>query len=347
MSDFLANRGMDCLSHHNKETTQFINFVKRTAEKLGYDPNAIAAKAKGLSCVDLSDYNMSTEIMPNDILQELRTRYCHNQQHSNCNDTDNAIVYIHGNLTARLIRSEQIAEQLTTPQRLYQYLFWTMKMNKIARTMIEMKTKDGHNVLIIDVELHDQRGQNLYALCIPNNERRPSQGRDVQVHPWKLSGLFIASDVVEKTACSQLPRGVRAVSSQFGSYRRMKNNVNESNGIRGMKQQILSMDEQEHKAQCGNLKSFAVQSKTSDSTKKVLSVGVSELYEAVHSALRNDNIDLIPILSRVLKKAACGKREENFRSVFMIQCSLNTVLHTKWVFLRIRCTFLRFVVCKN
>lgn len=197
MSDYSATRGLDSLSHRSNRTNTFINFVKRTAEKLGYNADAIAARAKGLSSVDFCDYIMSTKIMPNDILKELRIRYdirskgpfryCHNQQHSNYNDTNSAMVYIPSKLTIKLVANGFIAERFVKMERmertevnhkdllerqtrkLYQYLNWTMRINNKAQTMVLLEGGNAYKVLLINTELHDQRGNALYALCIDND----------------------------------------------------------------------------------------------------------------------------------------------------------------------------------
>ena len=79
------------------------------------------------------------------------------------------MVFIANQVTQQLIESQFIMEQFPTAQRLYQYLHWTMRMSKVAHTVSKFVGQNGGEVLVIDVELHDQSGQRLYALCTPND----------------------------------------------------------------------------------------------------------------------------------------------------------------------------------
>ena len=46
---------------------------------------------------------------------------------------------------------------------------WTIRISKVAEAVVVLKGRSGGKVLLIDTELHDHRGQELYALCIPND----------------------------------------------------------------------------------------------------------------------------------------------------------------------------------
>ena len=91
------------------------------------------------------------------------------------------MVFIDNKLTERLVASRVIAEQISTPRRLYQYLNWTMRLNKMAQSTLTMEGRNGYRVLLIDVELHDRYGRGLYALCILNDKDAPK---------WQLAALM-------------------------------------------------------------------------------------------------------------------------------------------------------------
>ena len=46
---------------------------------------------------------------------------------------------------------------------------WTIRISKVTEAVVVLKGRSGGKVLLIDTELHDHRGQELYALCIPND----------------------------------------------------------------------------------------------------------------------------------------------------------------------------------
>ena len=209
-------------------------------------------------------------------------------------------VFMNHKVTARLVRSQIILEKIPTAQRLFQYLNWTMRINKMATTTTVLEGRDGAKVLLFDVELHGPRGQRLYALCTPNDVISPN------AQPWQLADLWTASQITKMLGIrtEDLPRGVRTVSSQFEQYRTMNGN----DDLKRLKRDILALDERQsvmryHGLKCirtGNAKREKVKSSKSGQPKeRVLTVKLSTFYEKVHCALMDETIDLVPIVSIV------------------------------------------------
>lgn len=193
-------------------------------------------------------------------------------------------VFIASEVTSRLIHSQVILEKMPSPmtRRLYQYLNWTMRMNKFAQTAAVMEGQNGRRLLLIDVELHDQRGEELYALCSPNDKK-------VQFEEWQLVSLLTAQKLIDLLGidAQSLPRGVRAASTQFEQYHKMKGN------LKCLKTQILENEDR------GRLiRKWSRRSGNGHNTKTVT---VSSFYDAVCRSLEDENVDLVPIVSRKMK----------------------------------------------
>ena len=155
-----------------------------------------------------------------------------------------------------------------------------------------MEGRNGRKVLLFDVELYDPRGQRLYALCTPNISPKPN------AQPWCL-GALLTADMITKwidIEYQMLPRGVRAVSSHFEQYRKMKGN------LKSIKREILENDANQNGNRYGHLRCIRPKH-SKDSAVKVLNVRFSVFYEIVQSALKDENVDLIPIVSIVSKKS--------------------------------------------
>ena len=189
-------------------------------------------------------------------------------------------------------------------------------MSKVAQTITIMEGRNKRKVLLIDIELHDQRGQRLYALCTPNDVTSPN------AQPWQLAHLLNANALTNLLGidAQSLPRGLRAVSSQFGPYRNIKSNHDVHNGnLKAIKQQIVSIDERKNMMRYFRLKCIRTGNKQEE--ERELIVTVSALCRCVHSALRDDNVHLIPIVSIVSRKIKeCDENMEDFRFVF---CSIS------------------------
>ena len=200
-------------------------------------------------------------------------------------------VFIPTKLTSHLISNNLIREQFQSTKRLFQFLNWTMRINKSTQNMAILKGQNGRKVLLFDVELHDPRGQSLYALCIPNITESPN------AQPWRLVGLLTA-DLITKwmdIEYQMLPRGVRAASPHFVEYRKMKGN------LKGIKMHILEIDAKQNGTRYCHLR--CIRPKHSKvPAERVLRVRFSVFYEIVQSALKDENVNLVPIVSIVSKK---------------------------------------------
>merc|ERR1719283_437025 len=134
-------------------------------------------------------------------------------------------IFISKRLTEATQKRKDILETMETVQRLYQYLNWTMRISKVAETMnmFVPHRHMGYNrlmkVLLVNTELHDIRGQEIYAVCIPNDVRGAAK-----VQPWQMAALLPQQDVMTMLDVDihTLPRGVRASSMQFRELRCIK-----------------------------------------------------------------------------------------------------------------------------
>lgn len=79
------------------------------------------------------------------------------------------MVFIPNKLTEVLLEMGVIWEQFQKPQRLYQYLNWTIRISNQSRQIVPLNGKNWFTIQLINTELHDQNGNHLYALCIPND----------------------------------------------------------------------------------------------------------------------------------------------------------------------------------
>jgi len=220
---------------------------------------------------------------------------------------DQPLVFITHKLTSRLIDDDQILEPIPCPRRLYQYLNWTIKINKMAGTDLVLESGKGRRVMVIDVELHNPRRQRLYALSVANNNFvRRTKVLSFRSEPWNLLSLLTASELTHLLDINAqcLPRGVRAGSVQFQQYRSIWSTEGD---LKGVKAQILRMDEGGNMVPYSRLKCIrAGNGKMSrkQSEERVLELELTPFYDAVQSALKNKNVDLVPIVSRTSKRAA-------------------------------------------
>lgn len=111
-------------------------------------------------------------------------------------------VFVARKSTERLVAEQLMVEGFSTAQRLYQYLNWTMRINKVSRTMNLLEGRSGERVLLINTELHDRRRRELYALCIPNDVISPkAQKWCFAPNPVVECGLEFDCDFSILTAC--------------------------------------------------------------------------------------------------------------------------------------------------
>ena len=71
----------------------------------------------------------------------------------------------------------------------------------------------------INTELHNEDGEELYALCIPNDVTNP------KVQQWQFAVLKTAKELIEMLGIpkEKLPYGVRWTSQQFHHLRTLRN----------------------------------------------------------------------------------------------------------------------------
>jgi len=168
----------------------------------------------------------------------------------------------------------------------------------MAQTMAVLKGQNGQNILLIDVELHDDRGQTLYALCTPNDVVSP------KAQQWQLADLLTADALCHLLGITEdvLPRGVRAISPQFAKYRTIS-----TESIRAT---ILKRESRRKPMRYQHLKNVKTSSRhhrVLHSKGSALTVEFWAFYEAVNRALADEQVDLIPIVSLTKIK---GKRKQ-------------------------------------
>jgi len=209
--------------------------------------------------------------------------------------TDKWRVKISNEVTARLTESQVIWEKMPEPKtrRLYQYLDWTIRMNRDSRTAAVVEGANGGKMLLIDVELHDRRRHDLYALCSPLDTVQSA--RSVQ---WQLISLLTAAELADFLGIDAecLPRGVRAASPLFEEHR------NAMGDMKALKRKILDNEDRAKWTQ--NLRKWSPKCCRLDKYNKiktVKSVKVSRFHDAVRRSLEDENVDLVPIVSRKTK----------------------------------------------
>ena len=201
-------------------------------------------------------------------------------------------IFIPSTVTSHLISNDFIRGRFHSTGRLFQFLNWTLRINKSIQSMMVMEGQKKRKVLLFDIELLDSRGQSLYALCTPNITHKPN------AQPWCL-GALLTADMITKwmdIEYQMLPRGVRAVSPHFEQYRRMKVN------LKRMKMEILEIDANQNGNQYSHLRCIRLKH-SKNSADKVLYVRFSTFFDIVQSALKSDNVKLVPIVSIVSRQS--------------------------------------------
>merc|ERR1719385_180399 len=97
-----------------------------------------------------------------------------------------------------------------------------------SQTMVILEGRNEGRFLLFNTELHDKRGQRLYALSTPNDVISTNTQR------WQLADLLNANELARllgidpksEFANQCLPVGVRESSPQFEEYRMMKSPSN-------------------------------------------------------------------------------------------------------------------------
>jgi len=233
-------------------------------------------------------------------------------------------VFIGNKFTEKCIRDRVIAEHIPTAQRLYQYLNWTVRINKVEQSNLLLEGRNGSKIMIINTELHDHRGQSLYALCVPND----AVGGKTQ--KWQLAAFLTAYDVVEclKIDSNDLPRGVREICSQFEEYRAIQSDPRLL-GI--IKVQINTWDTRRKPARYGHMKCIQTGSghkgkKHQSAEDRELLIGLSSFCTKVRRALDCPFTKVVPILSIFSKKNGKRRVED-----FSVDYLLPVRIENNWV----------------
>ena len=320
------------------EHLEFQDTVHQICSSNGFDSNKILSRLKRYSPNDFlcgPEYLRKPDQIPTKIWSKLCEHFHaavyrpYHRQMSNpitniVHHKQKPEIFIPNKVTERIIRSKLISENISTARRLYQYLNWTMRISKMAQTNVVMEGRSGRRLLLINVELHDQRGQELYAICIPNDMVTPD------APSWKLRYLLTGNELTNLLGVGHktLPRGVRAVSTQFENYRKMGYGATvcpDSMALSVLKAEICKTDSRRKPIRYAHLKCVRTgngkkrrirksQKKHRKSEEKVFRVVLSELHEAVRRALRDDAVELVPIVTilSTLDKQR-GVKIEDFR----------------------------------
>lgn len=292
---------------------RFKRTVQCIAQKMGYDAQHITSMFQSYSSPDfIFGPHSVTKLtaIPRNIWRSLHDHYNLSQQRpfhrQNIKNRpsifkEKAEVFIAMKVTERLIKNQLILEKFATPKRLYQYLYWTLRMCKVAHCMTLMEGRNGQKVLLFDVELHNQRGAKLYALCIPN---------DVVTHKsqrWQLADLLTASQITKMLGIrtNDLPRGVREASSQFARHHYVTD-------LSDIKATLCDLDSRRKPKRYIHLK--CIKTEKSKMNQNELKVKLSVIHQSIRRALRSNDVDLIPIVSVVSRKRRKQKQKlEDFR----------------------------------
>jgi len=218
-------------------------------------------------------------------------------------------VFIASKTTEQFVQSGFLLEQFDSPRRLYQYLNWTLRISKVAQTVALLEGRGGGRLLVINVELHDRNGNELFALCPPN---------DVTTHRaqnWQLAALLNANEVHALLGVPPhfLPAGVRSVCPQYAAFRQLS----ATESLREMKARLSVIDGGRKPIRYSHLKCI----QTGNGKRKecpeeeVLTIGLTTFYQAVRSAMERDDIELIPIVSIVSRKNRDRRQKQEDFSV--------------------------------
>ena len=314
---YRGNRSYE--SRINVKGNRFYQMIRRIAEMIGYDARYIAPMFNTYTSADFihgAQAVPKVATIPDNMWQSVHCHYnlCLQQPFTEQSIVQRPLifkekssVYIGIRVTKRLIKDQTILDQFSTTKRLYQYLNWTLRMCKVTHSMTQFQGQNGANVLLFDVELHDRRGQGLYALCITNDLVTDKSQR------WQLADLLTAQQVIDILGINKyaLPRGVRAASHQFASYRNMES-------LKALKEKQSKMELRRKVPRYTHLKCIQTgickKNRNDQSVDDTLNVKASDFREAVLSALTNEKVDLVPIVSVVSRKPKNRKDKiEDFR----------------------------------
>jgi len=302
--------------------------VAMIARNHGHDPLTVVPLFKDLSsadfCLGPPDWDDTMKQIPGAVWKEVAEHYDLSRQspfeclNAECHPAvfkEKSPVFVARKYTERLVAEQLMVEGFSTAQRLYQYLNWTMRINKVSRTMNLLEGRSGERVLLINTELHDRRRRELYALCIPNDVISP------KAQKWQLAALYTASELSQSLDIDyhHFPRGVRACSPQFERFRMLRAGTY---SIKTLKELIRRRDAKRKIIRYQQLKCVLAGNgratkRNKCSADKVLTVHLSSFYAKVRSALESPYVDLVPMVSIVSKKLY-HRKEEDFSVDYLL-----------------------------
>jgi len=306
----------------------FLNNVKEMCHRHGFQFQKIRGHAEALSSADFcfeiptTPYtNYSLHNLPSVIEDDLRDTYDLYtkgpfRRSRRKNQKSQSLVFIASSLTEQWLADNLISESFSTANRLYQYLNWTMRMANVALSakcpsIVTLEGRRGASVMVIDTELHDHDGHLLYALCIPNDIVAP------KTQKWQMAALLTAAELSDLLRISPklLPYGVRASSSQFSEYNRSLRTSSEAQTVREMKRFIADQYPKIKPICYQQIK--CVKTNTRNEEIEHLRVSLTAFSEAVGSALDDDRVSVIPMVSITTKKRR-GRRFDDFSVDYLL-----------------------------
>jgi len=206
----------------------------------------------------------------------------------------NSVVFI----SNQLICGGDFEEQAVCfdTQRLHCYLKRTARLNLFHSTEVTVTRENGHQCLLINVELHNRLGEKLYALCSPRDPSNPEQ--------WTMERVLTLQDLAAMNIDIQdKPRGVREVSTAFRQHQADIGNMNR------MKEKILNGDRRLHLIRNSqSTTTFGRKWRTRRSAQRQKTVNQLVFCQSVRASLQSQdpNTDLIPIVSRTNRIFSIG-----------------------------------------
>eukprot|EP00484_Ammonia_sp_Unknown_P002375 CAMPEP_0197074322 /NCGR_PEP_ID=MMETSP1384-20130603/211048_1 /TAXON_ID=29189 /ORGANISM="Ammonia sp." /LENGTH=642 /DNA_ID=CAMNT_0042513163 /DNA_START=97 /DNA_END=2025 /DNA_ORIENTATION=+ len=230
------------------------------------------------------------------------------------------LVFISPKYTQQILDDEILAEWQTfdTGARLYQYLNWTVRINKINGNVMCFENKKVYHdksvvkiqFIVINTELHDYDGNELYMFCVKNDKLSAKAQR------WQFVKLLTQFEIRAFMQHGVLPRGARKTSDNFYQYR-----------TRAM------MSKHEIAAYCTSstcyqqLKNIVTGHARKEPGKVELCLTLDTFYEAIERALqsRDNKHNLIPILSILSGKKFAENGDYCIDQVLPVQIGRNWI----------------------
>jgi len=313
-----------------KSSNRLLTTVASIAAKHGHDPLTVVPLFRQLSstdfCLGSPEWKTAYVSIPGAVWKDVVDHYNLSTQSpyvrlsADGHPTifkEKSPVFVSRKYTEKLVSGGTTMEKFVTAQRLYQYLNWTMRINKVSKTMNLLEGKNGSKVLLINTELHDHERRELYALCIANDVVSP------KAQKWQLASLFTASELSKSLGIDyhHFPRGVRASSPQFEQFRAIRASASTSNPLKALKKQICDRDVKRKMIRYQQLKCVLAgngrNSKRKPCPEKILTVHLSSFYAKVRAALESPHIQLVPMVSIVSRKLY-QRKEEDFSVDYLL-----------------------------